>query len=323
MALNKLLITGGTGFVGRHLQEESNRRGIRCVVFSRKECDLTRRDQTEAMFRRHADADAIIHLAGLQAAADFPTRHTADQLDVNCLIHLNVLACWRAHLPHAKLIGVGSSCAYPAQEGAIREESLLAGPIHGSVWAYGFTKRLLYTGIRAYNDQHGLDGTYLIPATMFGEHDDFRVETAHFVGALIGKFVAAVLEKRPAVEIWGDGTQVRDIMDVKEFVAAMLDLLPRCGRDIVNIGPGVGVSIRDLALAISSAAGFEGELLFRPSAYVGVQAKTIDVAKLTHQYGCRISTDFTAAIERTVAWYRSNHERLRGTRKFETLFPNG
>jgi GDP-L-fucose synthase len=317
MHLRKLLITGATGFVGHHLRQELARRDVRFAAFSSAECDLTRRDETDALFRRHADADAIIHLAGLQAAADFPAKHTADQLDTNGLIHLNVLHAWHAHLPHAKLIAVGSSCAYPAQEGAICEDSLMQGPIHGSVWAYGFTKRLLYTGIRAYSAQHGLDGSFLIPATMFGEHDDFRVETAHFVGALIGKFVGAVIENRPAVEIWGDGSQVRDIMDVKEFAAAMLDLLPKCSRDTVNVGPGVGVSIRELAHTIAEAAGFRGELQFKPTAYVGVQTKTIDVSKLNNAYGIRINPDVTAAIRRTVAWYREHYPLLKDKRKFD------
>ena len=323
MGYAKLLITGGTGFVGKHLQEELTRRGMKFAVFGRTEHDLTRLDQAEAVFRKHADADAIIHLACVQAAADYPAKHTADQLRLNGLIHLNVLACWHKFLPQAKLLGIGSSCAYPALGGAIGEDQALAGEIHGSVYAYAFTKRLLLNGIRAYNDQYKLNGTYLIPATMFGEYDDFHVATAHVTGALIGKFVQAAVEGLPAVEVWGDGTQVRDFLDVKDFVAALLHLLPRCERDVINIGPGRGISIRDLAAMIGQASGFKGEIVYRPTGYVGVQEKFIAVERLRSKYGWTVPPDMRAGIARTVAWYRQNYAELRGREKRMATGPAG
>jgi len=316
MAYSKLLITGGTGFVGKHLQEELSRRGTRFVVFGSDRYDLTRIDQAQAVFRENADADAIIHMACVQAAADFPARHTADQLHINGLIHLNVLESWRKYLPRARFIGIGSSCAYPAMSGAIREDRAMEGEIHGSVYSYAFTKRLLLTGIRAYNDQHKLDGSYLIPATMFGEYDDFDAQTAHVTGALIGRFVAAAMENWPTVEVWGDGTQVRDFLDVKDFVAALLYLLPLCNRDVVNIGPGRGISIRTLASMIQEASGFGGQVVYKPTSYVGVQDKFIDVTKLNTTYQYQVSGDHSAAIRRTVAWYREHYAELREKRKF-------
>jgi GDP-L-fucose synthase len=321
MNYSKLLITGGTGFVGKHLQEELTRRGVRFVVFGQPQCDLTNGEQTDAMFREHADSDAIVHMACMQAAADFPAKHTADQLRINSLIHLNVLASWRNYLPGAKFIGIGSSCAYPALNGAIREDRAMEGEIHGSVYAYAFTKRLLLTGIRAFNDQYKLDGTYLIPATMFGEFDDFHEATAHVTGALIGRFVAAAIEHRPTVQVWGDGSQVRDFLDVKDFVAALLHLLPLCSRDVINIGPGRGISIRQLATMIQQASGFKGEVVYKPSGYVGVQEKFIDVAKLNTTYQFQVSADHAKAIGRTVAWYRDHYLELRGKRKFVAESP--
>jgi len=316
MNSSKLLITGGTGFVGKHLQAELTRRGTRFVVFGSKQYDLTRIEQAGAVFRQNSDADAIIHMACMQAAGDFPAKHPADQLRINTLIHANVLSSWQEYLPRAKLIGIGSSCAYPALAGALREERALDGEIHGSVYAYAFTKRLLLTGIRAYNDQYNLDGSYLIPATMFGEHDDFHEETAHVTGALIGRFVAATVENLPTVEVWGDGTQVRDFLDVKEFIGALLYLLPLCSRDVVNIGPGRGISIRNLAALIQEASGFGGKVVYKPTSYVGVQEKFIDVTKLNTTYQYKVSADHSAAIRRTVAWYRERYAQLRDKRKF-------
>ncbi len=310
----KILITGGTGFVGQHLQQVLRERGDAFFVFGRLQFDLTVAEQADALFEQHRDADAVIHMASCQAAGDFPARHTGDQFHVNSRIHLNTLEAWRRLLPRAKLLAVGSSCAYPPDR-PLLEENFDDGAIHGSVYAYAFTKRLLYQGIRAYNDQYGLDGSFVIPATMFGEHDDFCSDTAHVVGALIGKFVRASIENRPEVEIWGDGSQVRDFMDVRGFVQLLVELLGRVERALINVGPGEGTSIRQLAQMIAGAAGYPHDIRYNRQKYVGVAEKVIDVTKLRSQFGLEVSADHRAAIKRTVDWYRENYDELKERRK--------
>ena len=312
----KILITGGTGFVGKHLQEELARLGIEYYVFSRNDYDLTVKEQAEDVFAAHRDVGVIIHLACYQAAADFPAKHPAEQFCINNLIHINVLEGWRKFAPHAKLFAIGASCAYPSRALSLSEDNLMDAEIHGSVYAYAFTKRLLFTGVRAYNDQYSLNGSYLIPATMYGEYDDFHIETAHVCGALIGKFVKAVREGIPVVEIWGDGTQVREFMYVKNFTRALLHLIPLCDRDVVNVGPGKGTSIKDLANTISQAAGFKGKLFFNSDRYVGIKEKVMDVSKLAQKYKWEVSNDHAESIKRIVDWYALNYDALKNRRKF-------
>ena len=314
------LITGGTGFIGQHLQEELRRRGISFCAFSRKEFDLTVWDQAQAVFERNRHATAILHMASFQAAGTFPAQHPAEQIFVNSLMHTHVRECWRRQAPGARLVAIGSSCAYPGKARRLIEEIFLDGEPHASVYAYAAAKRLLCTGIQAYNDQFGLDGTYLIPAAMLGEHDDFNPVTSHVPGALIGKFVRAVREGLPEVEIWGDGSQVRDFMDVKEFVGVLLELVARSNRDVLNIGPGAGLSIRELATLISEAAGFKGRLAFNPQRYVVIREKFMDATRLREKYGLTLSRDLRAAIARTVAWYSENYEALKDRRKFDEEF---
>jgi GDP-L-fucose synthase len=312
----KILITGGTGFVGKHLQEELRKRGANFFAFGKRDFNLSEREQAEAVFKKNPDADSILHLACYQAAGEFPAKHTGDQFFINNLIHTHVLEAWRKFIPHAKFIGIGSSCAYPSDAPVLTEDNLFSGPIHGSVYSYAFTKRLLCTGILAYNDQFKLDGTYLIPATMFGEHDDFHVTTAHVPGALMGKFVRAVREGLPTVEVWGDGTQIRDFMDVKEFVRVLLELLPRCHRDVLNVGPGGGRTIKELALTISQAAGFQGQIKFNPTAYVGIKEKFIVTTKLRQNYGLEVNSDLSPGIQRTVKWLAASYDQWKDRRKF-------
>ncbi len=193
------------------------------------------------------------------------------------------------------------------------------GEVHGSVYSYAFTKRLLLRGIQAYNDQYGLNGSYLIPATMFGEYDDFNPRTVHVCGALIGKFVCAAKEGLPEVEIWGDGTQVRDFLDVKEFVRATLNLATCCDRDIINIGPGHGTSIRDLAETICRASGFQGKVVYNAARYVGIREKFIDCSRLAEKYNWRITSDLESSLSRTVRWYAGNYESVKDQVKFPEL----
>jgi nucleoside-diphosphate-sugar epimerase len=213
-------------------------------------------------------------------------------------------------------VGGGSSCAYPGTDGRLVEERILDGATHGSVSSYAATKRALLVGIQAYNAQYGLDGSYLIPPTLFGERDDFNSDTAHVVGALVGRVVRAVRERAPRVEIWGDGTQVREFLYVKDFVSVFLDVALRCHRDVVNVGPGRGTSIRELAELIRAAAGYAGELAFNEQRYTGIREKVLDTARLARTYGQAPSSDLRPGIERTVRWYEDNYEQIKDRRKF-------
>ncbi|MBU6409004.1 MAG: NAD-dependent epimerase/dehydratase family protein [Verrucomicrobia bacterium] len=314
---SKVLVTGGTGFVGRHLQQELKERGVEFFAFGKRQFDLTQWYQAQAVFQQNRDAGLILHLAGFQAAGAFPAKHTAEQFYVNNLIHNHTLEAWRRWAPQARFIGIGASCAYPSSAEAMTEEKIFDGPIHGSVYAYGATKRLLYTGILAYNDQFKLDGSYVVPAAMFGEQDDFHEATAHVPGALIGRFARAVKENLPEVEIWGDGSQVRDFMDVKDFARGLLDLAPRIERDIVNLAPGCAKTIRELALTISEAAGFKGRVFFNPDRYTGAREKFLDAAKLREKYGMEIGGDLAPGIRRAVEWFAAHFDEYKDRPKFD------
>ena len=196
------------------------------------------------------------------------------------------------------------------------EDKIFDGAIHGSVYSYGATKRMLYTGILAYNDQYKLNGNYLIPPAMYGEDDDFNEATAHVPSALIGRFVKAVKMNLPEVEIWGDGTQVRDLADVKDFVNNLLELAPKLERDMVNLAPGRGKTIRELALTVCEAAGYQGKVVFNASRYTGAKEKFVDATKLREKYGIVMNHELAPGLRRTVAWYQKNYDAVKDRRKF-------
>jgi GDP-L-fucose synthase len=295
---------------------ELARRNIGHFAFGRRQFDLTRWEQAEAVFKTNQDADFILHLASFQAAGEFPARHTAEQFFVNNLIHAHTLEAWRKFIPHARLIAVGASCAYPSAVQAMTEDKFFEGAIHGSVYAYGATKRMLYTGILAYNEQYKLNGSYVVPAAMYGEDDDFNEATAHVPAALIARFVRAVKTNAPEVEVWGDGSQIRDFMDVKDFVKGLLDLAPRLDRDLVNLVPPGGKTVKELATTVCEASGYGGKIVFNANRYTGAKEKFLDATKLREKYGMVISGDLAPGIRRAVEWYSKNYEAVKNRRKF-------
>ena len=312
----KVLVTGGTGFVGKHLQQELAKRGIEYFAFGSKQFDLAKWEQAEAVFKKNADADMILHLASFQAAGEFPGKHTAEQYFVNTLIHSHTLEAWRKFVPGAKLITVGASCAYPSAAEGMTEDKFFEGAIHGSVYSYGATKRMLYTGILAYNDQYKLNGSYVVPAAMYGEDDDFNEATAHVPAALVGRFARAVKTGVPEVEIWGDGSQVRDFMDVKVFVNGLLDIAPRLDRDLLNLVPHGGKTVKELALTVCEASGYQGKVVFNATRYTGAKEKFLDASKLRDKFGMVINGDLAPGIRRTMDWYFANYEAVKDRRKF-------
>ncbi|MBU4086789.1 MAG: NAD-dependent epimerase/dehydratase family protein, partial [Nanoarchaeota archaeon] len=219
----KVLITGGTSFVGKNLVGRLEQLGAESTAFGSREFNLTQPLQANSLMEREAGKyDFIIHMAALQHAADWSIHHTADQLNVNGLIQLNVLEAWKNFQPQAKFIGVGSSCCYPGEISVLREADVDHGPLHNSVYAYGATKRLLGVGIRAYKDQYKLRGIMPMFATLYGPYDDFNIATAHVVSALVAKFCQAKKQENPEVEVWGDGTQTRELIYVEDQINGLL-----------------------------------------------------------------------------------------------------
>jgi GDP-L-fucose synthase len=228
-----------------------------------------------------------------------------------------MLEAWRQITPHAKLFAIGCSCGYPSDVSTLVEDQYMEGRLHNSVYSYGFTKRLLYTGIVAYNDQYKMNGNYVIPSTLYGEYDDFSLDTAHVCGALIGKFVNAVREGLSEVEVWGDGTQMRDFLYVRDFIEILLSLFPLVERDILNVSTGAGTSIMELSSTIKKASGFDGRITFNTDRYVGDAHKVMDGKKLRDKYQLSVPGTLSQGVQRAVDWYSDSYESLKDKRKFQ------
>jgi len=303
-----VLVTGGTGFLGKNLVPILENMGVDVTAVG-SEYDLTQWPQSEKLFNLKK-YDLIIHAAAFQGAGDFTLKYPADQFFKNNLIHTNTLECWKRFQPQAKLIGIGSTCSYPGNKEFLSEEDYFTGPLHPSVETYGLTKCVMQQGIKAYKKQYGLTGTTLAFATLFGPYDIFDISKSHVVSALVQKFCDAIKNNESKVEVWGDGTQTRELIYIEDQIRALLMCVEYNG-DLLNIGSGQETSIKDLAEKIKKLSGFTGEIWYNTDRFVGVKKKLLNIKKARELFGWTLNETLGSldkGLIKTIEWYKKNEQ---------------
>ncbi|MGD9648856.1 MAG: NAD-dependent epimerase/dehydratase family protein [Pirellulales bacterium] len=298
----KILVTGGTGFMGTALVTRLADDGHQVTRLGSRAADLTRPD---ALDRFNGERfDQIYHLAAWTQAGDFCLRHPGEQWIFNQQINTTVLAWWSRCQPQAKLVAIGTSCAYDPNLPLV-EENFLAGLPIDSLFTYGMTKRMLYVGLRSLAQQYGLKYLFLVPSTLYGPgyHTDGR--QLHFIFDLLRKIVRGQMLGEPVV-LWGDGYQSRELVLADDFVQAAVELAACTDNEVVNIGAGQEFAIRHFARLICDKVGYDFEQIqFDTSRYVGARSKCLDIARLTSLLPRFRQTPLEIGLRNTVAWFRS------------------
>lgn len=299
----KALVTGSSGFLGSHLCAALDARGDSIIRLNSKNCDLTKQESLGAF--SDARYDTIYHLAAWTQAGDFCLRHPGEQWVINQRINTNVLAWWAECQPQAKLVFMGTSCAY-APEGDLVETSYMDGEPIDSLYTYAMTKRMLYQGARALNLQYGLRYLCTVPSTLYGPgyHTDAR--QMHFIFDLIRKILRGKALGEPVV-LWGNGHQKREIVYVTDFVNVLLWLSDHVENDIFNIGAGTEFSIREFASSICSLVGYaEQNIVYDETRYVGAKSKCLSIEKLKSTLPEYKLTSLSEGLSQTIDWFNSN-----------------
>lgn len=295
-----VFITGAGGYLGTALRRALDERGIAYVAPRSSECDLTL--QSALAPYGSTKFSAIFHLAAWTQAGDFCLRHPGEQWIINQQINTNVLAWWQARQPSAKLIFMGTSCAY-APGSALVEENYMSGEPIDSLYTYAMTKRMLLQGARALERQFGLRWLCTVPSTLYGPgyHTDGR--QMHFIFDLIRKIIRGKEYGEPVV-LWGDGHQTREVVYTDDFVDALLTLERRVDNDLVNIGAGEEFSIREFACRICEMVGYDFDLIeFDTSRYTGAKAKSLATGKLQKLLPDFRPTPLQEGLAGTIRWF--------------------
>lgn len=298
----KILVTGASGFLGKALCRRLADQGHELTQLDSKLADLTRADSL-ATFNK-SSYDQIYHLAAWTQAGDFCLHHPGEQWIINQRINTNVLAWWQQAQPQAKLISMGTSCAY-APDDDLREENYLTGVPIDSLYTYAMTKRMLLVGLRALQKQYGLRHLTLVPSTLYGAgyHSDGR--QMHFIFDLIRKIIRGKRYGEPVI-LWGDGHQKRELVYVEDFSRIASELAQTKDNDLINIGAGQEYSIRDFARMICETVGFDfNAIQYDTSRYVGARSKCLDVTKLKRIMPDLTLTPLRSGLEKTIDWFIS------------------
>jgi GDP-L-fucose synthase len=302
----QIYVAGHRGLVGSAIVRALNAQGYtRLLLRTHRELDLT--DQTAvAEFFQNERPQAVIMAAarvgGIQANNVRPAEFIRD----NLLIQDNVIdAAYQAGV--AKFVFLGSSCIYPKlAPQPIKEDSLLTGPLEPTNEWYAIAKIAGVKMCQAYRRQYGFNAISLMPTNLYGPGDNFDLQNSHVLPALIRRFHEAKHRGEASLTVWGTGTPRREFLHVDDLADAVIYLLNTYDNEaIVNIGWGEDVTIRELAEAIASVAGFRGRLEFDSSKPDGTPRKLLDTSRLT-ALGWVPKIKLKAGIESTYAWFKDH-----------------
>lgn len=307
----KFYVAGHRGLVGSGIWRKLESEGFTDLIGrTSAELDLKDRNATLAFFEKEKPRYVVLAAAkvgGILANSTYPV----DFLSDNLRIQVNVLDAAREHGVE-RLLFLGSSCIYPKlAEQPIREDSLLTGHLEPTNDAYAIAKIAGILQIQAVRRQYGLPWISAMPTNLYGPGDNFSPQGSHVLPALIRRYDEAARSGVAAVTNWGTGTPRREFLHVDDMAAACLHLMENYdGPDQVNVGTGSDVTIKELALSVAQAVGYNGEMLWDTTKPDGTPQKLLDVTKLD-EAGWRSSIKLDEGIRNTVAWYRENSNELR------------
>jgi GDP-L-fucose synthase len=306
--MTRILVTGGTGFLGTHLCARLHALGEQPLALGSKDCDLTRQGALDALPAQRWDV--IYHLAAWTQAGDFCLRHPGEQWIINQQINTNVLEWWQRTQPQAKLVFMGTSCAYAPQLPLVETNYMAGEPIE-SLYTYAMTKRMLLQGARALAKQYGLRWLCVVPSTLYGPGYHVDGRQMHFIFDLIRKILRGRELGEPVV-LWGDGRQRREVVYIGDFVDAMLALAASVDNELVNFGAGEEYSIREFAALICELAGYDEKgITYDTSRYVGATSKCLDVAKARALLPSNRQLPLREGLRRTIDWFTAEGVHLR------------
>ena len=312
----RILVTGGTGFIGTHFVEAliDAGAGLRVPIHHRPMIandpgiEQVRADlnQPDDCLRVCEGIDYVVHAAGAVAAAGVTASNPMAAMTANLVLTIRMLeASWTAGVQ--RFLVFGSSTGYPATDHPVREDEMWSGPTHPAYFGYGWMRRYLERLSEFVASKSTMGIALVRPTAVYGRWDEFDPRTSHVIPALIRRAVAG----EDPFEVWGTGDEVRDFLHVTDLVrGSLLTLANHAICDPVNIGYGQTVRIRDVVAAILRAAGHAGaRVVFDASKPTAIPVRSVDTAKASRLLGFEPKVTLEDGLADTVQWYKDRLKR--------------
>jgi GDP-L-fucose synthase len=305
----KIYVAGHRGMVGSAIVRALQNAGFQNII-TRSSSELDLRNQAAVADFFAAEKPDYVYLAAAKVGGIHANNvFRAEFIHDNLAIELNIIH--QAHLHKVtKLLFLGSSCIYPKfAPQPMKEEHLLTGILEPTNEPYAIAKIAGIKLCEAYRDQYGANFISAMPTNLYGPNDNYNLNNSHVLPALIRKFHEAKLENKEFVEIWGDGSPMREFLHVDDLANACLYLMENYEEKLfVNVGTGEDVTIKELAETIREVVGFEGELRFDASKPNGTPRKLMDVSRL-HSFGFKHKIGLREGIESVYKEFQANYEQ--------------
>ena len=304
----RLYVAGINGMVGSAIALEAKSQGNEVLGKSSRELDFTDRNAVFAELKR-VKPDTLIIAAAKVGGIAANSSHPVDFLSVNLQIQTNLLDA--AHDADVKkLLFLGSSCIYPKfAPQPIPESALLTGLLEPTNEAYAIAKIAGLKLVQGYRAQFGRHWISAMPTNLYGPRDNFDLESAHVLPALIHRFHEAKVLNAENVLIWGDGTPLREFLHVEDLARACLILVQGYDDEIaVNVGSGHEISISNLAHLVAEIVGFNGDIIFDLTRPNGTPRKLLDSSRIAKS-GWRPQVGLESGIAATYDWFLANNQK--------------
>lgn len=301
---SKILVTGGSGFLGSHVVEKLAAGGVPAenIFVSRSgEFDLRNFEDCK---RAVEGQDIVIHLAAKVGGIGFNQAKPGELFYDNIVMGAQMIEA--AHEAGVKkFVAMGTVCAYPKfTPSPFREEDLWNGYPEETNAPYGLAKKALLVQAQAYRKEYGDNVVFLLPVNLYGPRDNFKPESSHVIPALIKKVADAKNKGSDHIDVWGTGRATREFLYVEDAAEGIVLATERFDKpDPVNLGSGKEISIKSLIELICRFMGFKGELRWDATKPDGQPRRMLDTSRAEKEFGFRAKTDFEEGLKKTIEWY--------------------